>query len=79
MIYPIIFNGTCPNPPKGGGVLRLENTVVGDGYGLQHQSNGFKVVSIPNGRVATESVTSGDLFLLCKGDMYNLSVFSPEW
>ena len=24
------------------GVLRLENTVVGDGYGLQHQSIGFK-------------------------------------
>ena len=38
-----------------------------------------KVVLIPNGRDAMDSVTSGDLFLLCKGDMYNLSVFSPEW
>ena len=39
----------------------------------------LKVVSIHNGRDSTDSVTSGDLFLLCKGDMYNLSVFSPEW
>ena len=39
----------------------------------------LKVALIPNGRDATDSVASGDLFLLCKGDMYNLSVFSPEW
>ena len=38
-----------------------------------------KVVLIPNGGDAMDSVTSGDLFLLCKGDMYNLSLFSPEW
>ena len=38
-----------------------------------------KVVLIPNGRDVMDSATSGDLFLLCKGDMYNLSVFSPEW
>ena len=38
-----------------------------------------KVVLIPNGRDIMDSATSGDLFLLCKGDMYNLSVFSPEW
>ena len=37
------------------------------------------VVLIPNGRDAMDYVTSGDLFLLCKGDMYNLSMFSPEW
>ena len=38
-----------------------------------------KDVLIPYGQDAMGSVTSGDLFLLCKGDMYNLSVFSPEW
>ena len=38
-----------------------------------------KVVLIHNGGDAMDSVTSGDLFLLCKGDMYNMSVFSLEW
>ena len=42
----MIFNDICSNPPEGGGVLRFENTLVGDRYGLPHQSNGFP--SCPN-------------------------------